>query len=300
MLAISALKNGLLNTVRRFPATIFVAIIATLLSWHFIYIEDYQNHFVTPIWAGDRNNYRAHIFTFLSLCSLAMPLTFAAHVLVDMGKKRLGFMAFGAILLLLVSFYFAINRKIDTEQDFLFFALWCVATHFLAAIPAFNTFDELNGFWQWNKQLFIRFLTSALYSSVLYAGISIALLAVKMLFNFDIKPVVFGYLFAAIGILFQTTFFLGGISEPIADLQQTTDYPKGLKFFTQYVLLPLLLLYFAILYLYMGKIIVNFSLPKGSVCYLILGFSVVGILSLLLLHPLLDDEKEAKWVRTVG
>ncbi|MEY4925634.1 MAG: hypothetical protein RI894_70, partial [Bacteroidota bacterium] len=291
--AISNLKDGIENTIRRYPIAVAVALLATLLSWYAIQVEN-RSHY------PDRREYLSSIFLLIALCSVAMPVVFSAHVIYNTGKRIAAIAIFAALPLLLWFFSWRVGYKIDTEYDVLLYFLWSAAGHFLAAIAAFWHADQLNGFWQWNKQLFLRFLTSGLYSSVLYLGIAGAILAVRLLFDWKMPDEVFAYLFVTIGVLFQSMFFLGGLSAPIEDLQHETDYPKGLKIFTQYVLLPLLGVYFVILYLYMGKIIVQVALPKGSVCFLILGFSVVGILSILLLHPLLDDENEAKWVRVVG
>ena len=75
------------------------------------------------------------------------------------------------------------------------------------------------------------------------------------------------------------------------------DYPRGLKVFTQYVLLPLVTIYLAILYAYLLKIIFTAHWPSGWVAYLVLCFSVAGILALLLIWPLRDDEGN-RWMRS--
>lgn len=74
-----------------------------------------------------------------------------------------------------------------------------------------------------------------------------------------------------------------------------SEYPTGLKIFTQYVLLPLVVIYLAILYVYEGKIVVQWQLPQGQVAYLVLAFSIAGILALLLLYPLRQSANE-RWI----
>jgi len=75
------------------------------------------------------------------------------------------------------------------------------------------------------------------------------------------------------------------------------EYPKGLRIFTQYVLLPLVVIYLIILYFYEAKILFTLVWPRGIVSYLIIGFSTLGILALLLVWPLRDDA-EHTWIRT--
>ena len=75
------------------------------------------------------------------------------------------------------------------------------------------------------------------------------------------------------------------------------NYPKGLKNFTQYVLLPLISLYLVILICYEAKILVTLSLPVGWVSYLVLVFAIFGILSFLLVHPIATQTANL-WMRT--
>ncbi|TGE15441.1 DUF4153 domain-containing protein [Hymenobacter elongatus] len=58
-----------------------------------------------------------------------------------------------------------------------------------------------------------------------------------------------------------------------------------------------MLLYGGILYAYMGRILVQWELPKGWVSFLILAFSVAGIFALLLIHPI-REAAENTWIRT--
>ncbi|RZL04704.1 MAG: DUF4153 domain-containing protein, partial [Pedobacter sp.] len=102
-------------------------------------------------------------------------------------------------------------------------------------------------------------------------------------------------LFAWIAILFQTLFFLSGIPVDLQKLKDEYSYPKGLKLFTQYVLIPLAIVYVIILLSYEGKIIIQWNLPKGLVSSLILGYAVFGILSFLLIYPLRKQE-ENRWI----
>jgi hypothetical protein len=51
-----------------------------------------------------------------------------------------------------------------------------------------------------------------------------------------------------------------------------------------------------ILYFYSIKILINWELPRGWVSYLVLAYSVVGILALLLVYPL-KEENAKSWVK---
>lgn len=203
--------------------------------------------------------------------------------------------------LALVFYYFSLHDDgfFNHEAQAMRFALFFLASHSLVAFAPYAGKGELNGFWQYNKTLLLRFLTSAFYSAALFLGLLVALLAVDNLFELNLRDVRFGQLFLVIGGLFNTWFFLAGAPKEYEALERESDYPKGLKVFTQYVLLPLVVIYLAILYAYEAKIILEWNWPKGWVANLVLAFSVVGILALLLLHPV-QQQSENKWVLRFG
>ncbi|NVO32156.1 DUF4153 domain-containing protein [Hymenobacter lapidiphilus] len=153
------------------------------------------------------------------------------------------------------------------------------------------------GFWRYNQTLFLRILTAALYSGVLFAGCALALLAVDNLFGVKLDGRWYGYLFVGLATVFNTWFFLAGVPTSFAALEQPASYPKGLKVFTQFVLLPLVVLYFAILYAYLGRILLTWTLPQGWVSVLVLALAVAGIFALLLIHPIREVAENA-WIST--
>ena len=175
------------------------------------------------------------------------------------------------------------------------FLLFTIAFHLLIAFIPFITKGELNGFWQYNKIIFLRILLSALYTIVLYLGLALAILAIEKLFKVNINNKIYPDLWIMLTGIFNTWFFLAGFPLNFSELDLKEDYPKGLKIFTQYILLPLVSIYLLILYAYMFKIIITAQWPVGWVSYLVIGFSIGGILSLLLIYPVRNDENN-KWI----
>jgi len=176
------------------------------------------------------------------------------------------------------------------DADIYRIALLAFAFHLLVSFAPFIGRGSLEGFWDYNKSLFLRFLASALYAGVLYAGLAAALGAIDALFNVNINWVVYMRLFALVVAGFSTLFFLAGVPSVEELKSDEVDYPKGLKLFTQYVLIPLMTIYLAILLVYEVKIIIAWEFPKGMVSLLILGYAVFGILSLLLIYPIKNKE----------
>jgi hypothetical protein len=283
--SLEILFNELATTIKRFSLVLIFAFLGTFVAIYLV-----QREF-------DEAN--IHLYSkILMLCSLGLPLFFALHVIAE--KKQFSLLPKTLLIVigiaLLGVFYFTSGIGNNMPIKFVYrYALWNISFHLLVAFSAFNIYEELNGFWQYNKLLFIRILTAALYSFVLFVGLAGAMLAVQELFNININGKRYGQLFIFIAGLLNTIFFLSGIPKNIQSVQEAHDYPKGLKIFTQYVLLPLVTVYLVILYAYTIKIAIAADLPKGWVSNLILAFSVAGIFSLLLIHPI-RNFAENKWI----
>jgi hypothetical protein len=196
----------------------------------------------------------------------------------------------------LLVYYFSLSGE-ENLYDMARFFLYIIAFHLLVSYSAFILHGEKNlmGFWDFNLRIFLQFLLSALYSGVLYAGLAIALLAFDKLFGMNIPGERYGQLFFLLAGIFNTWFFCAGVPDLKSFKPEEFSFPKGLKIFTQFVLLPIVVIYVLILYMYMFKIIFQWELPSGWVSYLVMGFSGAGIFSLLLIYPL-KDNPSFKWV----
>jgi hypothetical protein len=159
--------------------------------------------------------------------------------------------------------------------------------------------DNELGYWHFCKTLCLRTLTAGLYAVVLWGGLAIALAALKNLFGVDIPGKRYAELWVLINGIFTTWFILAGIPKDLNSLDGLAEYPKELKIFSQYILFPLVLIYFVILYAYLGKILLAWNWPQGWVSGLILGFIGTGFASLLLLYPI-RDRIENIWIKTAS
>ena len=128
------------------------------------------------------------------------------------------------------------------------------------------------------------------------SDLTLALAAADYLFGVDVPEKRYFQLWVLIVGIFNTWIFLAGIPRDLGSLERATTYPDGLKVFTQFILLPLVGLYFVILFAYELKIIFEWNWPKGWVSNMVLWYSVVGILSMLLLHPL-RERTESRWIQ---
>lgn len=283
-----SLKNLALSagrTIKRFPFELLFALAATIAATIKIELADIDR-------VGENWCLRVMI-----VGNLGLLLSLSATLHAESRKLTAGNKFLLRVLAAIVAgcLIFLINPGIR-EADYVRFILLSLGLHLLVAFAAFTKGYRIQGFWQFNKTLFLRFLTSALYGIVLFLGLAAAIGAMNYLFNFKFEWDTFAILFTWMAGIFSTMFFLAGIPNDFIALNKDTGYPKGLKIFTQYVLIPLATVYAWILLAYEIKILVEWDLPKGQVSYLILSYAIFGILSLLLVYPI-RNLAENSWIR---
>jgi len=276
------------QTLIRFPFVILVSLVGTAFM---IYLMG------LPF---NRREDTEHLYKIVMVCSLGISFLISLKFISERIKLSNAVSLFvqAAGLLMLVLYYFTLPEK-PGFVDITRYLLFMTGTHLLVSFSPFvnkGFSEERNGFWQFNLNLFMRILLTGVYSGVLYVGLSVAILSFDKLFNVELRGEIYGQLFFFILGVFNTWFFLSGMPENLEELEKQDFYPKGLKIFTQYVLLPLVIIYLLILYMYTGKIIFQWQLPMGWVSYLILGFSTTGIFSLLLIEPLREAEG-INWIK---
>jgi hypothetical protein len=201
-------------------------------------------------------------------------------------------------LALLTAYYFVLPASEKDFTDVYVFVLFpsFVLSHLLVACIAFIGKAPEIKFWQFNKNLFVNFFLTVIFTGVLTGGVMLAILAVDQLFGVDFDNDSYGETFVMLSVFGSTIIFLLFNEDGLEYLEKEGSYPVVLKFFTQFILIPLLLIYVVILYFYSAKILLRWQLPEGWVSYLVLAYAVVGILALLLVHPLKDTAAKS-WVK---
>lgn len=277
--------SSIQKTIVRFPLECITALVGMVIT---ILLSEQADH--TPN------------FNFYAKIALSCSLCFVSFLSISLyfSESNKPLTRFGSSLLagvIVSSFVFQFSEKI-TKVEMLQFIVLNIALHLLVSFSAFIKNYNQESFWEFNKQLFLRILTTGLYSIVLFSGLSLAILAVNQLFGVELYEKIYFHLWLIIVIGFSTVFFLAGMPEMnSSNTQLTLNYPNGLKKFTQFVLLPLISIYLGILVIYEIKILVNLTLPVGWVSYLILVFALFGILSFLLVYPI-ANQKENRWMHT--
>ncbi len=279
---------ALLRIYKRFPFVLFVSVIGSASA---IWLAELS-------YTEQDNHPRILALAFCS--GLGISFLFGLATFLEQKNwnavAKYGIQFTGLILLVLYWILLGDTMMEGPSEVWYRFFLFALASHLFVAFAPFLNSGDVDQFWEYNKTLFLRILLSVLYSGVLFVGLSVALLALDNLLDLDVDGETYFQLFLFLGGIFNTWFFLTGVPEKGIIQEKETAFPTGLRVFVQYVLIPLVTVYIIILYLYLGKIILQWELPNGWVSNLVLTFSIAGILSLLLLYPI-RTSKEYNWIR---
>lgn len=285
LLTISQLPLGIKKIALRFPLKVLLVFLASVVAIMLL-ASSYTNHLQEML-----------LQKVLIFCNLAFVLSLVTDLYSESKNfsvaRSWGLKILAFLLCIIILFFYNPDQR---QSDYYVVLCFALAFHLMVSFAAFWKQDSLDDFWHFNKILFLRILTGLLYSGAIILGLFLALAAIDNLFGINIYERIYYETFATVGIGFNSLFFLAGIPKVGAEKSISHNYPKGLKIFTQYVLIPLITLYLAILFLYALKILFQWQLPKGYVSTMILAYATFGILSLLLIYPIRAEE-ENNWIR---
>ena len=272
---LNRILSDAVTTLRRFPLVILVAIIGSISEILVVSSQRYSD----PTSNGE-------FLTFTT--TLGVALFFCIDVFCESKKIRIlqrAIISAFALVLLTAYFFLIHNSERINDQMVLRHIILMAGLHFCASYAPYTSKGKTNGFWQYNKSLFLRFALAGLYSVVLYIGLVSALGLCSYLFGITYSDHLYFEIWILTVGVFNTWFFLSGVPTDFDSLDANSNYPRGLKIFSLYLLLPLVTIYLVILYFYGAKIAFLGNWPKGQVGLLVSIYSAFTLLTLLLLHP---------------
>ena len=277
------------DAFKRFPFSIAFAFIGTI-AYMIAVNRDFFN-----------NSDSEKIFFKIGLFSILGFLTSLDSVLFAESKswKSIYKTAIQFLFAALVVLYFFLTPQLEdfSRQEGVLFFLFGLTSLIAIFIAPYTGKNSVSEFWSFSRRVISRMFVSAFYGITLFGGLALALLAIHFLFQVDIKSFRYGQLFFLFFYLFGAWHFVAGIPHIEEVTAAEKNYPKGLKLFTQFVLIPLVTVYFIILYAYAVRILFLWELPQGWVSYLVLALSGVGILSFLFVWPLRNNNVNT-WIKT--
>ena len=133
------------------------------------------------------------------------------------------------------------------------------------------------------------------FALVLFLGFSaiigtVDVLLVNLLHTLYIHAFVFS------SAVFGVIFFVSRLKEKDESLENYA-LPKIVEILICYILIPLILIYTAILYLYFAKIIFTLKMPKGVVSHLVLWYTAFSLFIIIMVTPITFKNKFAKFYK---
>lgn len=265
--------------------------IVVLLSISVFILFVFENHELLRL-NNQTKNYLIIRLGLEGLSGIALFLSFDLFALnhkVPLSKK-IGLYLLGFCILGL-HFYSITPGMFDYESIFVSrYLIFSLIYHLMVSFSVFHNRASIDAFWNYNYYLFIHALRTIAFSVSLFLGFVSLLWAIDNLFGLSIHENVYIDFALIIFIVFATIFFLNGIPKDFTIFNQKVEYKKSIKSFTQYVLMPITLLYMAILYLYALKVLMEARFPNGWICIPILIFSAIGVFTYLQVYPVRQDK----------
>jgi hypothetical protein len=283
--SINFLSSAFLKALQRFPLSIIAAIVGTIVLIGTVedsFLEENEHELLIRIFAG---------------AMLALPLCTGVTAWAESRKVSLPLQLFVQVIAVGISVFFYFYLDLHTINfEYVRLPRYIIAltiAHLWVSFSPYIKNESVEDFWEYNKQLFGNFITGAAYTLILFAGIAVAHLAVNELFNLELSSRNYARLFLVLAGIFNTSYFLFHFPKDYQFDRSESAYNASFFNLCKYILVPIVGLYFLILYAYSTKIGITWSLPHGWVSSLVIGFAAAGIFTWLISF-LLPDQIEEK------
>ncbi len=138
-----------------------------------------------------------------------------------------------------------------------------------------------------------RAVATAAIAGLAFLIIALGLLAIErslsLLFGLNSSKLLYEWVLPVVGLFLTPVYWFSTLPRVEDYRQDLLDRPDfvatAIGFLGQFVLVPLLLIYAAILLVYTGQIVLTQQLPQGMIGWMVLGFVTTGAANWLVLHP---------------
>ncbi len=263
--------QAFLTTCQRFPLAILSLIIFTLLA----FIENHHLDLLTDLqWQRGMLIAATGAFWFL-----AAGLFAESHDW--LGLKKYGFS---------LAIYTIIFWQISSNDSLAVSSWTLLLTVALAVTFAAYLFrnNDNASIWYFNFQLASGICFAILTALILCGGLSLILKSIEYLFEVNIDHKFNTDIWLIGWCFFAPAYFMTKVPTQFDYQRSDCEFPRGVYFIQNYVLVPLSLVFMVILYAYFIKILLQWELPRGNLGKMISVFGVIGIFTHLTIYPVYD------------
>ena len=143
------------------------------------------------------------------------------------------------------------------------------------------------------QSVFSNFVITGIFAGVLWIGVEIILTTVNYLFFYSGDSLFFRlttYSFWFITEVFGASLFLSLLKKPDDNLENY-EFPFIFNLLIKFVIIPLIIIYTGVLYIYMTKVLISMHLPKGLISHLVLWYTAFSVAVMILITPFTQKDK---------
>ena len=265
-------SNKILKSLLRFPLASLSSLIATFL----LIIISYGSPF-------SQSSFMLISYKLAFVSSLGIFLFPALHLL----SKKIWFKLIGVGLLVLYFYLLPLNiLDVTTLVRHLLFIFALIFMFFWA--PFMDVSISNKNIWEWTQNILLILLAMMLLTFAFYAIFFITMYALNRLFGISLPTVYYVQVAIATIGLFSVNYFLAHLPKYII-LVQKNRYANIGVVFTKYILTPIFLIYFLLLFAYIVKIIIENMWLSTNIDALVVGYMVVAIATYMYWTPLWNE-----------
>ena len=263
----------------RFPVTIILAFM----------------HFITGIYIAEVRSFQSDEFVEVNLLLFgSIFITAMFEMLYEKyfyKKNRWLVRGVYSVITFVVSIIFFVEYlRTNDYYNVYFFTLIPISMVLFLLIPILRKKDNREKYLQ---SVFSNFVTTGIFAAVLWIGIEIILATVNYLFFYSGDSLFFRlttYSFWFITEVFGALLFLSLLKKPDDNLENY-EFPFIFNLLIKFAIIPLIIIYTGVLYIYMARVIISMHLPKGLISHLVLWYTAFSVFMMILITPFTQKDK---------
>ena len=252
-------------------------------------------HFITGIYIAEVRNFQSDEFieiNFLLFGSIFITAMFEMLYEKYFYKKNRWLVrgVYSVITFVVSIIFFVEYLRTNDYYNVYFFTLIPISMVLFLLIPILRKKDNREKYLQ---SVFSNFVTTGIFAAVLWIGIEIILATVNYLFFYSGDSLFFRlttYSFWFITEVFGASLFLSLLKKPDDNLENY-EFPFIFNLLIKFAIIPLIIIYTGVLYIYMMKVLISMHLPKGLISHLVLWYTAFSVAVMILITPFTQKDK---------
>ena len=253
-------------------------------------------HFITGVYIAEIRSFESDYFIEINLLLFGSVFITAMFEMVRekyfYKKNRWLVRGIYSLITLVISIIFYVEYlRTNDYYNIYYFTLIPISIILFLLIPILKKENKE----KYLQSVFSSFIITGIFAAVLWGGIEIILITVNYLFfNFYDKDSLFlrlsMYFFWFIAEVFGESLFLSLLKKTDDNLENY-EFPFIFNLLIKFVIIPLIIIYTGVLYIYMAKVLISMHLPKGLISHLVLWYTAFSVIVMILITPFTQKDK---------